>query len=210
MKYSWCLIVAILVFFLSGCFILPERVENHVQYVDNVSPPQITVIWHNLWSDANTDEELKKDFDEFIQQFRQNKTTEIFLGNNREVLIQSSEMYVENGKLQLRVSAIPVGEELEDNASEAKPKFEDLASDGERILVLDKEYTGKIKTNGQLLQTERNYIIAWPEKEKALYWSNQIYPNGVEEIKKEDWNKAERNRVKLLKLYEEYKASGKL
>lgn len=82
---------------------------------------------------------------------------------------------------------------------------------GEAKLNLSQQgFVEIVETNGQLLQTKRNYIIAWSEKEKELYWSNQIYPNGIEAVEKKDWDKAERNRVKLLKLYEEYKASGKL
>jgi len=198
MKFFRCCLVAAIFLPLSGCWIIPEKIENHVRYIDNTSPPQITVIWHNISSDADTDEELKKDFDSFIDHLKSDTHQGIFLGSKKEVLIQKWEMYVENGKLQLKVFAT-----LAD-------KFEDIASHDERMLVLDNEFTGKIETNGRLLQTERNYIIVWPETANELFWSNQIYPNAFVENDQEDLEKLERNRAKLLKLFEAYKAGGKL
>jgi hypothetical protein len=200
MKPFSCFIAAAAFLVLTGCLI-PETIENRVRYLDKNSPPQITVIWHNLSSDAKNDEELKKDFDNFIADQIEDQDdslqSDLFVGaRKRDMLIKERKFYVENGKLQFRVSAIPANNDVED-----------LASSGERLLVLEMQEAGLIETNGKLFKTERNYIIVWPETVKELYWIQRLIP----EVLKDDRDELERwkkNRPKIVKLFEAYQQKG--
>ncbi|MCG3119189.1 MAG: hypothetical protein ALAOOOJD_01534 [bacterium] len=188
---------------LTGC-LLPERIENRVVYHDKNSPPQVTVIWHNLSSDAEDEEKLQKDFDDLIKDQIEDKAdtleSDLFLGaRNRDMLIKERKLYLENGKLQLRLTATPANKE-----------FSDLTSGGERLLVLDMEEAGAVETNGKLFKTDRNYIIVWPETQKELYWVQYFMaktPKDKEE--REAWERWKANRPKLIKLFEAYQQKGR-
>jgi hypothetical protein len=188
---------------LTGC-LLPETIENRVRFVDKNTPPQITVIWHNISSDAKNDDELKKDFDNFIQDQIEDQDdslqSDLFVGaREKDMLIKERKMYVEKGKLEFRVSAIPADNDIED-----------LASGGERLLVLDMEEAGLIEeTNGRLFKTDENYIIVWPETMKELYWTQRIISDKLKD--KKDRDEVERwkhNRPKIVKMFEAYQQKG--
>lgn len=188
---------------LTGCLI-PERIENRVIYTDKNSPPQVTVIWHNLSSDAENDEKLQKDFDDLIDDQIEDKDdtleSDLFLGaRNRDMRIKERKLYLENGKLQFRITAIPASKE-----------FSDLTSNGERLLVLEMEEAGAVETNGKLFKTDSNYIIVWPETQKELYWVQYFMAKTPKD--KEDREMRERwkvNRPKLVKLFEAYQSKGR-
>jgi hypothetical protein len=108
------------------------------------------------------------------------------------VLIKDRKIYLQDGKLQMRISAVP-----SDN------KFEDLASNGERLIVVDSEDGKMLATNGKLLKTGRNYIIVWPERLKEIYWIQRVIPDAPDKDK-EDWERWKQNRPKLIKMFEAY------
>jgi len=192
------LAVAAISFALNAC-LYPEKIENHVRYGDKNTPPQITVIWHNISSDAKNDTELKKDFDNLVADQIEDRDdtlqSDLMVGaRERDMLIKERKFYVENGKLQCRVSAMP-----------ANNDFEDLASSGERLLVLEMNEAGLVETNGKLFKTERNYIIVWPETQKELYWVQHFAPAAPkDEDDREDWARWKQNSPKLVKLFEAY------
>lgn len=173
---------------LTGC-LLPETVENRIRYVDQNTPPQITVIWRNISSDAKNDKELQEDFAELVKE-ADSADTDIFVGLKKDLIIRERQVYIEDGKLNVRISGIP-----------RTGPFEDLASNGERMLVLDMEEAGRVETNGTLLKTEENYIIVWPESMKEIVWTNRLVPGEANE----DLKRWEQNRPALIKMFEAYK-----
>jgi len=180
--------VAAVFFAITGC-LMPERIENRVRYMDPNTPPQITVIWHNISSDAKNEQELKKDFEELIKN-PDSTGTDIFIGFEKDIIIKEWQVYVEDGKINLYVSGIP-----------QTGQFEDITSNGERMIVLDMEEAGVVETNGKLLKTDENYIIVWPESLKEISWSNRLRTDESDI----DWIRWEQNRPKLLKMFETYK-----
>lgn len=179
--------IAAVFFALTGC-LLPESIENRVRYVDKNTPPQITVIWRNVSSDAKNEQELQKDFEQLIDGL-DSTDTDIFAGFKKEIILKEWQVYVEEGKLNLRFSAIP-----------KTGPFEDITSNGERMIVLDMEETGEVETNGKLLKTDENYIVVWPESMKEISWNNR-FRTDESDI---DWKRWEQNRPKLLKMFEAY------
>lgn len=173
---------------LTGC-LLPETVENRIRYVDQNTPPQITVIWRNISSDAKNDKELQEDFAELVKE-ADSADTDVFVGLKKGLIIRERQVYIEDGKLNVRISGIP-----------ATGPFEDLASNGERMLVLDMEEAGRVETNGTLLKTEENYILVWPESMKEIVWTNRLVPGESNE----DLKRWEQNRPALIKMFEAHK-----
>ena len=172
---------------LTGC-LLPETVENRIRYIDQNTPPQITVIWRNISSDAKNDKELQEDFAELVKEV-DSTNTDVFVGFKKDLVIRERQVYIEDGKLNVRISGIP-----------STGQFEDIASNGERMLVLDMEEAGRVETNGTLLKTEENYIIVWPESMKEISWINRLIPGESNE----DLKRWEQNRPTLIKMFEAY------
>jgi len=186
MKSFLYLIAAALFLALTGC-LYPERIENHVRYINQNTPPQITVLWRNISSAAENDKKLKEDFEKLMED---PDSTDVFVGFEKDIIIKEWQVYVEDGKLNLRISGIP-----------KTGQFEDIASNGERMLVLDMDEVGLVETNGKLLKTDENYIIFWPVSLKEISWSNRI----LMEESDDDLKRWEQNRPKLIKMFEAYK-----
>jgi hypothetical protein len=183
-------IAAAMLISLAGC-IWPEEIETRVHYVDK-NPPQITVVWRNISSTAKDEKELKEDFDELVKDLEDSTASDLIAGINKELLIKDRQIYLQGGKLQAKMSAVP-----------SDDKFEDLASNGERLMVVDSEDGRIIATNGKLLKTGRNYIIVWPESLKEIYWIQCLIPDAPDRDK-EDWERWKQNRPKLVKMFEAY------
>jgi hypothetical protein len=183
-------IAAAMLISLAGC-IWPEEIETRVHYVDK-NPPQITVVWRNISSTAKDEKELKEDFDELVKDLEDSTASDLIAGINKELLIKDRQIYLQGGKLQAKMSAVP-----------SDDKFEDLASNGERLMVVDSEDGRIIATNGKLLKTGRNYIIVWPESLKEIYWIQSLIPDAPDRDK-EDWERWKQNRPKLVKMFEAY------
>lgn len=185
--------LAAMFFAINGC-LTPETVENRIIYRDKNSPPEITVTWHNISSDAKNDKELNEDFSDLIKDL-DSTNTEIFFGTKKSVHLKESQVYIANAQLHWRVSAVP-----RDN------QIEDITSHSERLLVLDKEEAGAVKTNGTLLQTEHNYILVWPESLKEIYWTNH---EPFDDTEKDSQTRRELNRPKLIKLFQAHQHQKK-
>jgi hypothetical protein len=180
---------------ISGC-ILAEKTETHVYYDDNNAPPQITTIWHNISSTAENEQQLKDDFDELVGDLKDSTVSDILAGIDKEMLIKERQISLQNGELQLKMSAVPVNDQ-----------FEDLAANGERMLILEKSSEWSIEeTNGKLLETEYNYIIVWPEKAKELYWIQGLISDASNEDS--DMRRWKQNRPKLIQMFEAYQQKG--
>ncbi len=193
---SWIYsLAAALLISLSGC-IWPEEIETRVYYSDNKTPPQITVIWRNISSTAKDEKELEEDFERLVEDLRDSTASDLVAGIDKELSIKDRQIYLHKGKLLAKISAVPVDD-----------KFEDLASNGERIMVVELESGGMIETNGRILKTEYNYIIVWPESLKEIYWVQRLIPDAPDKDK-EDWKRWKQNRPKLIKMFEAYQQKG--
>jgi hypothetical protein len=195
MKSLAYLIAATLLISLSGC-IWPEEIETRVHYVDKNAPPQIIVTWRNISSMARDEKELKDDFDRLVGDLEDSTASDLVAGIDKELLIKDRQIFLHNGNLHAKMSAVPIDD-----------KFEDLASNGERIMVVDLESGGMIETNGRLLKTGRNYIMVWPESLKEIYWIQRVIPDAPDKDK-EDWERWKQNRPKLVKMFEAYQQKG--
>jgi len=192
--YLRMIIAAILSMSLSSC-IVPEKIETRIRYFGEKAPSQITCIWHNISSTAENDKDLKKDFDDFIEDLEDSSTTtELSVGSETKIIVQSWHASVEYGKLNLKMIAVPAGD-----------KLEDLSANGERMIVLEKEEGNEsIETNGKLLETEENYIIVWPERLEEIYWIVGGPKETSEEKNSELQELARQNHPKLIKMFEAY------
>jgi hypothetical protein len=195
MKSLAYLIAAAIMISLAGC-IWPEEIETRVNYAGKNTPPQITVVWRNISSTAKDEKELKSDFEELVEDLKDSTSNDLIAGIEKELLIKERKIYLQDGKLQAKISAVP-GDE----------KFEDLASNGERLVVVDSEAGRIIATNGRLLETESNYIIVWPESLKEIYWIQRLIPDAPDKDE-EDWKRWKQNRPKLVKMFEAYQQKG--
>lgn len=195
MKSLTYLTAAAMLISLAGC-IWPEEIETRVQYAGKNAPPQITVVWRNISSTAKDEKELKSDFEELVEDLEDSTSNDLIAGIEKEILIKNRQIYLQDGKLQAKISAVP-----------SEDKFEDLASNGERIIVVDAEAGKIIATNGKLLKTERNYIIVWPESLKEIYWTQRLIPDTPEK-NDEDWEIWKQNRPRLIKMFEAYKKTA--
>ncbi len=195
MKTLAYLIAMTILVTLTGC-IWPEEIETRVYYSDNNAPPQITVTWRNLSSTAKNEKELRDDFDRLVEDLEDSTASDLVAGIEKDLLIKDRQFYLQNGKLQARISAVP-----------SDDKFEDLASNGERLMVVDMEPGGIIETNGKLLKTDSNYIIVWPESLKEIYWIQRLLPDAPDKDK-ETWERWKQNRPKLVKMFEAYQQKG--
>lgn len=74
-----------------------------------------------------------------------------------------------------------------------------VISRGERIVIVDADDAEIIETNGKILRTEQNYVIVWPEELQEIYWIQRLLYDD------EDKTRLERNRPKLVKMFEAYK-----
>jgi len=192
MKLFIHFLAAAMLLALTGC-IIPEKIETRVRFIDKNTSPQITIIWHNISSPAENDEELKKDFDDLIEDLdKDNALTGAIGAEGEALLIKDWQTNVEDGKIHLQMSGVTLHN-----------IFGDIVSNGERMLILDMESGFVETTNGKLFQTDRNYIIVWPETQKELYWSQRLSSDSPKRDKSE-WERWKQNRPKLIKMFEAY------
>ncbi len=186
-KYA---IALLLILGFSGCLFV-EKIETRVRFLGKNSPSgepqpaQVTILYHNISSDAENEKKLQEDFEELLKGEKgEGSEDEIEEG----LIIKKRHVYIENGKINVRAEAVP-----EDG------KIEDVIANGERILVLAKQEDNElIETNGKVFETEENYLIVWPVRLEEIYWIQRLQPDN-------DGKAAiERNRPKLVRMLEEH------
>lgn len=189
MKIAKYCIAVLLLLGASGCLFV-EKIETRVRFLGKNSKTgepaqtQVTILYYNVSTDAETDQKLQEDFEELLK-------SEKAEGSEEEVedgmIIKKRHVYVEKGKINVRAEAVP-----------EHGKIEDVIANGERILVLERESDNELaETNGKVFKTEENYIIVWPESLEEIYWILRLHPES-------DADKAaiERNRPKLVRMLE--------
>ncbi|MEK7729351.1 MAG: hypothetical protein AAB354_13135 [candidate division KSB1 bacterium] len=191
MKIIKYILAALLLVGMSGC-LFPEKIETRVRFTAKNSKtgqaeqPRVTLTYYNFSSDAQNETDLQKDFEELLKSGKvQNGDEEVEEG----MIIQTRNVYLENGKINMRAEAVPEG-----------GKLADVLANGERILVIEGgEEISRIETNGKVLRTDKNYILVWPESLEEIYWVQHFTPE-----KEEDRAALERNRPTLVGMWEEH------
>lgn len=172
----------------SGC-IIPEKIETRIRFNEKNAPAEVTTIYHNLSSEAKDEEALQSDFNDLIDDWKGDQY--LVQQAKQGLILKDRQVYLEKGKLQAKELAVPT----EGNFLEEEDM---MISRGERIVVVKADDADIIETNGKILKTEHNYIIVWPEELKEIYW---IQRGRYDE---EDQKRIERNRPKLVKMFEAY------
>lgn len=190
MKRLTYLVAVLLLCSMSGCLFV-EKIETRVRFVrNNKSEGQaeqalVTIVYHNVSSDAKNAKDLQKDFEELLKgEIKEGAESETEDG----MIFKKRDIYIENGKINARAEAVP-----EDG------KIEDVIANGERLLVLERNNDVElVETNGKVLKTEENYIIVWPESLEEIYWIQRFRPENDS-----DKVAIERNRSKLVQMLAE-------
>lgn len=176
----------------TGC-IIPEKIETRIRFNEKNAPAEVTTVYHNLSSEAKDEEALQSDFKDLIDDWKGDQY--LVQQAKQGLILKDRQVYLEKGKLQAKELAVPTDENFLTG--------EDMMiSHGERIVVVKAEDADIIETNGKTLKTDSNYIIVWPEELKEIYW---IQRGRYDE---EDQKRIERNRPKLIKMFEAYQQKG--
>lgn len=171
MKRLFSFVAALLLFGMSGCLFI-EKLETRVRFIkkdkDTPEQAQITLVYHNISSDAKDEKGLQKDFDELLKAV-------IKAGGESEtedgMIVKKREIAIANGKINVRAEAVP-----EDG------KIEDVIANGERILVLERdEETELVETNATVFKTKENYLLVWPESLEEIYWIQRFHAESAED-----------------------------
>ncbi len=182
------LIIISSMFLFVGCWDF-ESTETRVIVGEEGAPTRIIMKLINFSSDAEEDDKIKKDFDEFVEAFMGDS----FLTEwGKGTAVKDREIYIENDQVIAKFELVTkkLDEEL---------KF--IVANGERIVVFDEEFFGGdslIETNGKIFKTEENTLIVWSEDEKELFWKttgeepkSETFFNNVPKIASiyRDWKK---------------------
>jgi hypothetical protein len=188
MKHSVQLAAALALLVVTGCLI-PEKTETRIRFNEKMRRlklPSFIIIYRARPKTRSAPKRFRDLIDSWkgdqylVQQAKQG------------LILKERQVYLENGKLQARELSVPTEENF-------LVEGDMMISHGERIVVIEADDTEIIETNGKILRTERNYVIAWPETLKEIYWIQRPA------FDDEDNKRIERNRPKLIKMFEAYK-----
>jgi hypothetical protein len=186
------LAAALALLVVSGC-LLPEKIETRIRFNEENAPAEVTIIYHNMSSEAKDDEALQSDFRELIDSWKGDKY--LVQQAKQGLILKDRQVYLENGKLQAKELSVPTEENFLEEGDM-------VISRGERIVIVDADDAEIIETNGKILRTEQNYVIVWPEELREIYWIQRLLYDD------EDKTRLERNRPKLIKMFEAYQQKG--
>ncbi len=193
MKYLKYTLAALLLLSASGC-LFPEKIETRIRFGEKAKftgeavKAQITIVYHNISSDAKDEKDFEEDFKELLK-------INVKVGEKGEtqdgIIVKERSLEIVNGKINARSSGVPENDRLEG-----------IVANGERILVVEgdeKEGNAIEATNGKVLNTGKNYIIVWPSDLEEIYWVQRLTPENDE-----DQAALARNQPRLLKKLEEH------
>jgi len=188
-------LAALLALLSTSACVFVDTVETRVRFHDDGSPPEISITWRDISSSAGDPDELKEDFQNIVDAWKSDEYVAERAENG--MAIKDRQMYVENGVLNFRESGV-----LIDSTEGSEWQF--LVSHGERILVVDADDAEILETNGKVLETESNFVLAWPENLEEVYFLMRLG-----EAEEEDREDIDRNRPQLIQMFEAYVQSIK-
>jgi hypothetical protein len=186
------LAVALALLVSTGC-LMPEKTETRIRFNEKNAPAEVTVIYHNISSEAKDEEALQSDFRDLIDSWKGDQY--LVQQAKQGLILKERQVYLENGKLQAKELSVPTEENF-------LVEGDMMISHGERIVVIEADEAEIIETNGKILRTEENYVIVWPEELREIYWIQRpVFDD-------EDNKRIERNRPQLIKMFEAYQQKG--
>lgn len=193
MKRSIILVPAFVMLLLTGCNIC-ETVETRI-VLHEKSSPQATVLieYGNISSGEDKLEDVKKDFAQLVKDWQGDQY--LLDSADEGIVVKSRELLVRDNKIMGRVTGI---------MKDIGDSYKLWSIDNERIMLFD-DMSGDyelVETNGQVLKTNKNTLIVWPEEATELRWTQRL----TEEAKSDDF---EKNRPVMVKMLQEYLANQK-
>lgn len=193
MKHTSYMLSALLLLGASGC-LFPEKIETRIKFKEKAkftgeaAQPEVTIIYHNISSDAKEDDDFQKDFEELLKANQK-------IGAEEEtqdgIIVKERSVSIAAGKIYSRTVGVP-----ENN------RLEGVVANGERILVVEGEENEGIvieATNGKVLNTGKNFILVWPSDLQEIYWVQRLTPDD-----EEDKAALARNQPRLVRMWEEH------
>jgi len=153
--------VVCLVFF-SSC-LTAERTEIRIRYDEKDVPIEVTIRYSGISSDEEKEVDLAKDFQRMLDSWLGD--AQLVDWAKKGFAVRERKVFLEGGKLQGREVLVPVENDLSDWFDEKL-----IVSNGERILVLDKDDGRIVDTNGKVVESEKNLFVVWPESAREIYF----------------------------------------
>lgn len=190
------LIALLAIFVMSGCLFI-EAVEVRIRFPGKDQPPEVTLIYHNISSDAENQEKLQKDFEELLEYWQSKKDSTELAEDG--LLLQHRDIDIIEGKLQVKTQALLTGTISEAFGEGGQSMIEaGISSNGERILIMDGKEADVTATNGKVFKTGKNYIVVWPEDLTEIYWIQRMRHSP------DDVKQAQRNRPAFINMFNHY------
>jgi len=178
---------------LTGCYEC-ETIETRIVLHASGSP-QATVLleYDNISSGEAKQEDVKGDFDELLKDWQDDQ----YLLDRAEegLVVKNRELFIRDGKIVGRVTGI---------MKDLGDIYKLWSIEGERIMLVD-DMGGDYKlveTNGNILKTDKNTLIVWPEDATELRWVLRQPADSMSES-------FEKNRPLMLKMLQEHLARQK-
>ncbi|MDZ7266309.1 MAG: hypothetical protein ONB48_04475 [candidate division KSB1 bacterium] len=166
MKKFALLAATLVLLVMNGCLFV-EAVEVRFRFFGNDQPPEVTLIHHNLSSDAESATRLKEDFADLLSSWQSNADSLELAEKGFQ--LKSQQLYLEDGKLQARRLAV-----VTDNLAEALRESGqsavagELLSNDERMLVIDASEGTIPATHAKAYKTGKNFVLTWPEEMREI------------------------------------------
>lgn len=196
MKKIVLLVAALVLLVMNGCLFV-EAVEVRIRFFGNDQPPEVTLIYHNLSSDAESETRLKEDFADMISSWQSNADSLELAEKGFQ--LKDQQLYLEDGKLQARRLAVVTGnlaETLRESGQSAVAG--ELLSNDERMLVIDASEGTITATNAKVYKTGWNFVLTWPKEMREIYWIQRVPTNT------DEYRQARRNRPVFVKMFETF------
>lgn len=190
MKYLKHTLAALLLLSATGC-LFPEKIETRIRFNEkskitgDAAKAQVTIVYHNISSDAKEEKDFEKDFEELLKGKEKVSEDEKQDG----IIVKERSIEIVNGQINSRTSGVPENDRLEG-----------IVANGERILIVEgseEEGVAIEATNGKVLNTGKNYIIVWPSDLEEIYWVQRYTPED-----EDDKTAIARNQPRLLQKLE--------
>jgi hypothetical protein len=161
MKRMKWIFAAMLPLFFTGCLTV-DTIKTRIQIRGENIPSLLTIEYLGISSGEAKDEDIKKDFDYLISQW---KGDDYLIDQAKKgIVVRDRRVWEEKG--QINSSETGLVDDLD-------KLYDFWVENDERILLVewDEEEYELVETNGKILKTDHNRLIWWPETEKDLFWT---------------------------------------
>lgn len=142
-----------------GCLTFHSQVVE-IRFADDFETGEITVRFTDLRSDETTPEKQQEDFAILVKNLNSDEMLLDELENG--IYVKQRRLFEENGVLNGEYAGVFRDLQLDD--TELKTQND------ERVLILEADDEIRIETNGRMVRTDGNIIIAWPKDQQEISW----------------------------------------